>query len=509
MSKYPFEINHVIPTTALICLGIITSLFYGIPSQVSGGHTEICWDNEDAYVRNQWGWFSVEADDAWKSGYTGENVTIGIFDTGINLDHPELENVEIIYKHNYIEDSDNVSDEIGHGAHVAGTIVAATNNGGGISGIAPNVNLAVFKVINEEGELRDLSEAIEDANGMDIDIYNLSLGGDTLFWPMGRTRLRRAYEQGTVIVAAAGNDNSSNVPEPASYEFTISVGAVKEDNERAEFSNYGEDLDIMAPGQFILSTYITDPPSGSSGPTYTDPPYGYLSGTSMATPHVTGVVALLLGKEPNLSPGEVQSIIENTSENLGDPYYYGAGLVNAKGALGLLKDENPPIPPDGLESTGVGSYEVSIDWTDNPEPDFSYYKIYRDTSSDFTLDQTSLLGESKASYFSDNGLEENITYFYRLVAVDRSCNESQPSSELSVKTEGYQGPELGDSNWDGEINIWDALQIARFNAGLEPSPFYDGASDVRGCNGRINILDALAIARFDANLINSFECENS
>ncbi len=104
------------------------------------------------------------------------------------------------------------------------------------------------------------------------------------------------------------------------------------------------------------------------------------------------------------------------------------------------------------------------------------------------------------------GLAENTTYYYRVTAVDTSGNESNPSGEVNATTQEPSGPPLGDVNNNGMINIIDALQVARFDAGLSPSPFHESAADA-DCNGVINIIDALQIARYDAGLISSFECE--
>lgn len=492
----------------VIATGIIFAAIFHFGIPVAAGESEApCFGDKDTHLDQQWGWFSINSDSAWKRGFSGENITIGIFDTGVNIGHPDLEGVEVVFKHNYIDGNDDVSDKFGHGTHVAGIIAATTNNGEGVAGVSPKVNLAVFKVINNEGQLEDLNEAIEDANDMDIDVYSMSLGGHPLIWPGGRMNLFEAYRNGTVIVAAAGNDNSTDIPEPASYDFTISVGAINEDNERAYFSNYGPDLDLMAPGHNVLSTYISNPPSDYPDPTYTNPPYVSLTGTSMATPHVTGVVALLLGEEPGLTPDQVRSRLENTATYLGDPYYYGSGLVNAEAALGIEgMDASPPGPPSGLVTLSVTSSEINLDWDGNPEKDLSFYRVYRSDTPGFNLESSYFVGKSTTSEFLDTGLEENTNYYYKVTAVDRSCNESDSSDEVIATTDESSGPVTGDVNWDGKVDILDALQIVRYDARLHPSPFYVSVADVRGCDGTVDVLDALSIAQYDANLISEFDC---
>jgi len=295
----------------------------------------------DSLLAEQWGWFRVDADDAWLTGYAGDGVVVAVFDTGIDLNHPDLKEIEIVYAWNYVEDSSNVTDADGHGTLVAGIIAATTNNQIGIAGIAAKTKLAIFKVLEESGgSWMDLARAVREARGVGADVYVMSLGG-TVGGRAGslvERELELAYASGGVIVAAAGNDGTDVPTYPAAYDNVIGVGALEKNDTRASWSNYGPNVELMAPGVSIASAYL-------------DAKYAYASGTSFAAPHVAGVAALLLGKEPSLTADGVRERLHSTAVNLGDSYYYGYGLVDTQAALGVEVPELSVPTPQPEEPT--------------------------------------------------------------------------------------------------------------------------------------------------------------
>ena len=292
--------------------------------------------SNDPLLAEQWGWFRINADAAWLTGYEGDGVVVAIFDTGIDLNHPDLKDAEIVYAWNYVEDSPDVTDGDGHGTLVAGVITATTNNQIGIAGIAAKTKLAIFKVLEESGgSWMDLARAIREARGVGADVYVMSLGG-TVGGRAGslvERELDLAYNSGGVIVAAAGNDGTDVPTYPAAHDNVIGVGAIEKNDTRASWSNFGVNVELMAPGVSIASTYL-------------DGGYAYASGTSFAAPHVAGVAALLLGKDPSLTPDGVRERLHSTAVNLGDSYYYGYGLVDAQAVLGVEVPEPPAPPPE-------------------------------------------------------------------------------------------------------------------------------------------------------------------
>ena len=278
----------------------------------------------DPLVSEQWGWYRIKADKAYDTGYHGEGVVVAVLDTGVDSSHPDLA-VNIIGGWNFVENNDNITDVDGHGTMVSGIIAAAANNGIGIVGVAPNVSIMPLKVLSESGEnWAEINSAIRYAADNGARVISMSFGGNySRLSRATEAAIDYAYGRGCVLVAGAGNDNSSELFYPAAYDHVIAVSAIDQMDKRASFSNYGGYIDFCAPGVDILTTI--------KGGEYTNG-----SGTSFSTPFVTGVVALMLSEYPYLSPDEVFATLRVQAEDLGevgwDPYY-GWGLVNAYSAV--------------------------------------------------------------------------------------------------------------------------------------------------------------------------------
>lgn len=280
-----------------------------------------------------WGVDRIEADKAWKIS-TGAGVKLAVIDSGIDLDHPDLAG-NICGGFNAVNRRDSYDDGFGHGTHVAGTI-AALNNAYGVVGTSCSVSLYAVKVLGDDGsgKLSDLIEGLGWAveNGMQVVNISLETGQDIR--PFQRA-IASAYDAGVIIVAAAGNQGGPTLY-PAAYPEVIAVSAVDRDGNLAPWSNYGK-VEMAAPGVDILSTI----PDGFI-PGYL---YYEASGTSMASPHVAGTVALLLATTPSAAydkngngkwdPDEVKLKLKNSAENLRwlDASQQGWGLVRADRAL--------------------------------------------------------------------------------------------------------------------------------------------------------------------------------
>ncbi len=256
----------------------------------------------------------INAKKFWNMGYAGRGITIAVIDTGCDTKHPNLKN-RIIDGKNFTTD-DNSNREIymdyqGHGTHVCGTI-AASNIGNGVVGVAPEASLIVLKALdkNGEGKIEWIIEAINYAIMKKVDIISMSLGASNDIKILHDT-IKKAINQNIIVVCAAGNEGDNANPStheysyPAAYNEVVSVGAIDENKSAARFTNSNKEIDVVAPGVNILSTL----PSGK---------YGTLSGTSMATPHVTGAIALILQWSKyefkrNLSEMEIYGqLIKNT-----------------------------------------------------------------------------------------------------------------------------------------------------------------------------------------------------
>lgn len=270
-----------------------------------------------------WGISRINAPQSWLLS-TAYHVNVCVVDTGIQLNHPDLQG-NIGWNVTFVTGTKNGNDDNGHGTHVAGTI-AAVNNSIGVVGAAHEANLAAVKVLNKSGigytswVIKGIEWCV--ANGMDI--INLSLGSET-YSKSEEDAIKAAYNAGLVILVAAGNDalTGNNLQYPAVFPEVLAVSATDSNNNIASFSSHGYWVDIAAPGVQILST--------ARGSTYATK-----DGTSMAAPHVSGAAAVLLAYNPALTNAEVYARLTSTTVDLGAAgwdQYFGWGLVDLYSAL--------------------------------------------------------------------------------------------------------------------------------------------------------------------------------
>ncbi|MEK7664024.1 MAG: S8 family peptidase [Patescibacteria group bacterium] len=277
-----------------------------------------------------WGIDRIDAELVWPSGNTANPVKVAIIDTGISMGHPDLKD-NIKGGINTINPTRSFNDDNGHGSHVAG-IVAALNNSVGVVGAGPSADLYGVKVLNRNGSgfLSDIIEGIEWSVNNNIQVINMSLGTSSNVQSL-HDAVIAAKNAGVVVVAAAGNSGGS-VLYPAAYPEVIAVSATDSNNNIANWSSRGPEVDIAAPGVSIYSTY-----KGTS--------YATLSGTSMASPHVAGTASLVLNtpvlnydanSNGKWDPDEVQKKLQDTAIDKGVAGFdnlYGWGLVNAYKAV--------------------------------------------------------------------------------------------------------------------------------------------------------------------------------
>ena len=288
-----------------------------------------------------WNIDEINAEQAWEDGLTGENIKVAVIDTGISP-HQDLHIVGGISTVNY---TDSWEDDNGHGTLVAGTI-AAKNNGVGITGVSPDVDLYSVKALDDQGQgtLQSVLEAIDWSIENNIDIINLSFGTMT-----GHTSLKsmvdNAYEQGMIIVGASGNSGNvlgagNSVNYPAKYNSVIAIAAVNESLTRASFSSTGSDVEFAAPGVNIISTYL-------------DSKYAKTNGTSFASPHVAGILAILKQMHPQKTNVELRDLLKTYAVDLGedgrDPWY----------GYGFIKYESSEEEERVLRIGGINLYETS------------------------------------------------------------------------------------------------------------------------------------------------------
>jgi major intracellular serine protease len=258
----------------------------------------------------------------------GKGITVAILDTGCDITHPDLKERIVGGRNFTIDDGGNpeiYKDYNGHGTHVAGTI-AATENNNGVIGVAPEANLLIIKVLdhNGSGQYEWIINGINYAIEQKVDIISMSLGGPEDL-PELHEAIKKAVSNNILVICAAGNegdgmDSTDEFDYPGSYNEVISVGAIDLERRSSKFSNSNNELDLVGPGEKILSTFLNGK-------------YATLSGTSMATPHVAGAMALIkvlvhTSFERNLTERELYAQLIKRTVPLGNsPKLEGNGLV--------------------------------------------------------------------------------------------------------------------------------------------------------------------------------------
>ena len=265
---------------------------------------------------------------------------VGIIDTGIASTHPDLAGKRAGCATSYTAGTAILpgacEDDNGHGTHVAGTISANTNNATGVAGVSFNSPLVICKALATAagtGLTSDIANCLNwTAQQAGVKVISMSLGGGesaTL-----RTAVQNATNRGVLLIAAAGNDGDATLNYPAAYPEVVSVASTDHNDARSDFSNANSDVEIAAPGSDVQSTF--------AGATYMS-----LSGTSMATPHVSGVAALLFSRTPTATPAQVRSSLTSAVDDLGPAgrdSSFGFGRVNLCKAMGGSCAYTPGTP---------------------------------------------------------------------------------------------------------------------------------------------------------------------
>jgi serine protease len=293
----------------------------------------------DTYRGQQWDFAKIRVADAWQKS-TGAGVTVAVIDTGVDASHPDLAG-QVLPGIDLVAGTSGIStDPNGHGTHVSGTIAAATGNGVGISGIAAGAKILPIRVLGADGSgyMSDTATGIVYAADHGANVVNMSLGATAQLTAVTNA-IAYASSKGVVVVAAAGNSRESGSPVsyPGADPGVIAVAATDSTDAIAGYSNQGSYVDVAAPGSSILSTV---PEANGS--------YAFFWGTSMASPHVAAVAALLKGYNNALTPDQIEQAIETSAVDLGPAGKdtdFGYGRIDAAAALAAVSTTTAPTTP--------------------------------------------------------------------------------------------------------------------------------------------------------------------
>lgn len=413
---------------------------------------------DDPLRSYQWHFDNIQADAAWNIA-TGSGVTVAVLDTGLATKKAS-DGVNSCGGTNIINPRRPPVDGDGHGTHVSGTIAQNTNNGTGVAGLAHGACVMPVKVLDDTGSgtFADIAEGIYYAVDNGADVINMSLGIDARYHITNDAimdpALNYAENNDVVVVAASGNDGyAANVSYPAIYPSVIAVGATDARDEVTPYSNKGTGLDMVAPGGdtsrddtgdsygdgVLQETYIT----GAWG-------YYFFNGTSMASPHVAAVAALL--KSHGVPPADIRETLQSSAKDLGDPDYdssYGFGLVQAEDALNATASNSPPNASFTYACTELN---CSFDASGSTDTDgiASYGWVFGD-------------GNSGSGVMVDYSYGSAGNYTVTLTVADTLGATNSQSQDISVTTGTTE--ECTDSDGDG------------FCANLEPIDCDDNNAD--------------------------------
>lgn len=332
----------------------------------------------------------LEMEAAWAHTTGDTSIVLAIIDTGIDVDHPDLDNriwyntdenvdgtdddnngyISDFRGYNFFSNNNNIDDDHSHGSHCAGIAAAESDNGIGMTGMDWNCQIMVLKSLGSSGSgsATDVAEAIVYAVDNGADIVSMSLGSYTAS-SVEEDAVQYALAEGVTVFAAMGNDDEITPHFPAAFPEVIAVGATDSDDNRAHpfcgapGSNYGDYIDICAPGDWVWSTV----PDGS---------YSYKCGTSMATPHAAGLAALVKSLRPDFTPAEMRALLRVTAEDQvgrlaedtpGFDIYHGWGRINGRITLQALTIDFPPVlnVPGPQTVTELETLEILISALDS------------------------------------------------------------------------------------------------------------------------------------------------
>ncbi|WP_139491812.1 S8 family peptidase [Brevibacillus dissolubilis] len=414
--------------------------------------------NDPSYY-DQYGLPLAHVPEAWEllrswSGPTKSQVTVAVLDTGVETTHPDLQN-RVQGGFNTVDDNTDPTDRVGHGTHVAGIIAAEADNGIGVAGVTGKLPVKVLpiKVIGDNGKGNSLTVAkgIDKAVELGADIINMSLGG-TGNSKLVEEAVKRATAKGVLIICSAGNKGTRTETQfPALYADTLTVASVGSTEQSSSFSNYGSAVDIAAPGERILSTYVNQD-------------YRYLNGTSMATPLVAGAAALIKYTHPSWGPTEIRNALEKTSKDIDKPGFdaaTGNGLVQIDAAL-QYDNQQAPIqvlsPNQGDYLWGDVTFDLRI-----LTPQATQIEVRTEAGKKLGVFKIS---ENMVNFNWDSRLVTDGNHLLMIQAMDTANHPVGQPMQLSVKVKNQNesGIRVQALDFTGQPAYGSSVQLYRYGS---------------------------------------------
>ncbi len=442
------------------------------------------WSPNDTYYPYQWNFGQINMESAWDLDtvspvHGGDpSVVVAVIDSGVAFEDynpapgetylraPDLVNTSFTAGYDFANGDAHPNDDHQHGTHVCGTIAQSTNNSSGVAGIAFNITIMPVKVLDENGDGTDqqVADGIYWATNNGADIINMSLGGPGSTQTL-EDAVAYAYSNGVTVICAAGNAyQAGNLPQyPAAYDdYCIAVGATRYDQTRAYYSSTGSYLDIAAPGGDMTVDQNGDGQwDGVLQQTfaYQNPMafgFYFAQGTSMASPHVAGVAALILSQHPGLTPDQVREALETTATDIGAGGWdaqFGWGLLNAPAAVSWT----PPMPPEVSTNSesGVTWDSATLHGTLGDKGSASSVDVSFQLASDdyytshagyeYEYSAGTMTSTGPFSYLCDATLEPGTAYHFRAKAV----GDGTDHGDDVVFTTALEPPEVSTDSESG------------------------------------------------------------
>ncbi len=366
----------------------------------------------DPLAKEQWYLDTLGAAAAWESGLAGDGVTVAIIDSGLNAGHEDLSQANILSGWNVLTDSDDVTDTVGHGTFIAGLLAAGRDNGIGISGLTPQVELVPIQCFSD-GNRTSVSYIIAaiylavDRYGSDV--INLSLGTETPSQSL-TDAVTYALEHGAIVVSAVGNTGGTQYLYPAADSRVVGVGSVGQTLGVSSFSQRNDSVFVVAPGEQIISLSHTDAAGYTSG-----------KGTSFSTPFVSALAVMAKDYDPSITAAEFQELLRTTSRDLGEPGYdeqYGYGLMDMAAFVDALTQ-------GGTEQPETGFTDISGHWAEE--------------SILYVTERGLMQGESETLFAPERSLTRGmlVTILYRLYLSDGGSAVSAGSPFADVPADAW------------------------------------------------------------------------